>query len=241
MADLHVTKDRIDIIDDYTGENKSIMLDKNTKAVVVSFGADETPVEMASNTSVQSLVTQEVTEQLPALLEDALTDYAKKTDIGDGVVSIYQGDSLAGSFTTNQGTDSSISLAAGGGSSELNNVMLKASASYAIDGWALADSNMHYSDYKYTQVGIATVNVSSLSAAEKALIKSAILAGTGKCLCIGLAETNEWNIYSTYPVGIISVISDNIDDRGEITVGIKAFSRINNLGYLVDWVLSFIK
>lgn len=77
MADLHVTKDRIDIIDNYTGENKSIMLYKETKAVVVSFGADETPVEMASNDSVQSLVTQEVTEQLPALLEDALADYAK--------------------------------------------------------------------------------------------------------------------------------------------------------------------
>jgi len=241
MADLTATKDRIDIIDNYTGENKSIILDKDTKAVSVSFGAGEAPIEMASSATVQPIVEQVVTEQLPALLEGALTDYAKKTDVGNGVISVYQGDSLAGSFTANQGTDASISLAAGGGGSELNNVMLKARAEYEIDGWALSTGNMQYSDYKYSQVGIATINVSSLSAAEKALLKNAITSGTGKCLCIGLAETSEWNIASTYPVGIISVISDYIDDRGEITVGIKAFSRINNMGYSVEWALSFIK
>lgn len=155
MADLHVTKDRIDIIDDYTGKNKSIMLDKNTKAVVVSFGADETPVEMASNTSVSSLVEQAVTEQLPALLETALTDYAKKTDVGDGVVSIYQGDSLAGSFNVNQRTDANISLAAGGGGSDK---IYHVNAELHVDGTAWVANSSTSSSYGYYNDCVVSVS-----------------------------------------------------------------------------------
>lgn len=154
MADLHVTKDRIDIIDDYTGENKSIMLNKNTKAVVVSFGADETPVEMASNASVQPMVEQVVTEQLPALLETALTDYAKKTDVGDGVVSIYQGDSLAGSFSVNQGTNESISLAAGGGGSD---TLYHINAKLNVDSSSWQTNTSTTSTYGYYNDCVVTV------------------------------------------------------------------------------------
>lgn len=42
-----------------------------------------------------------------------LTDYAKKTDIGNGTVTVKQGDSVRGSFTLNQSGDATIQLSEG--------------------------------------------------------------------------------------------------------------------------------
>lgn len=242
MADLTATKDRIDIIDNYTGENKSIILDKDTKAVSVSFGAGEAPIEMASSASVQPIVEQVVTEQLPALLEDALTDYAKKTDVGNGVISVYQGDSLAGSFTANQGTDSSISLTAGGGGSSISNcLVLATTAEYDISGWALASGNMQHSDYKYVQVGSATISTSSLTAEQKALVKAAITHN--KYLVIGAANqvvNNEWDLYNMYPVFSIDSISETIDTNDTVTLSIKMYARSGSNGFSTTFNIGFL-
>lgn len=246
MADLIATKDRIDVVDNYTGENKSIILDKSTKAVSVSFGAGEAPIELASSASVQPIVEQVVTEQLPSLLENALTDYAKKTDVGDGVISVYQGDSLAGSFTANQGTDSSISLAAGGGGSSVANcLVIPTTALYAIDGWTLTDGNMQYSDYKYMQIGTATIDTSSLTAEQKAIIKSAIAGGSfgGKyfIMCAGNYYTSdEGDLYQVYPVASISSIIETIDTNNTVTLGIKVFARSGGTGFSMAFNIGFL-
>lgn len=246
MADLIATKDRIDIVDNYTGENKSIILDKSTKAVAVSFGAGETPVEMASSASVQPLVEQAVTEQLPALLEDALADYAKKSEIptvGSGIISVYQGNVRKGKFDVNQNEDDRIDLDAGGsgGSPLANCLVIPTTAIYAVDGWVLSDANMQYSDYKYTQVGSATIDTSSLTADQKALVKNAIT--NGKYFVIGQSNyylKDEWKLYQIYPVFIIDSISETIDTNDTITLGIRMFIRSTGTGFGTDFNIGFL-
>lgn len=232
MADLHVTKDRIDIIDNYTGENKSIMLNKDAKEVIVSFGADETPVEMASNASVQPLVEQVVTEQLPALLEEALADYAKKTDVGAGVVSFYQGDSLAGSFNVNQADNSSISLAAGGGSDKLYHI--NARLNVVSSNWQTNSSTT--STYGYYNDCVVTVSKLPIFEAASTLV-----------------ELFMHMMYDDIPYGYEKVISDglcpygnivnvvNNDDNTQLTIRIYAKTSGWGVNALTTRISFFIK
>lgn len=100
---------------------------------------------------------------------------------------------------------------------------------------------MQYSDYKYTQVGTATIDTSSLTAEQKAFIKYAI--ARGKYFVIG--ETNyytkdEWKTYQIFPVFSIDNISETIDTNDTITLGIRMFIRSSGTGFGTDFNIGFV-